>query len=1325
MKWGTGDDQSALKEYRSRLGRWFRMKKIKVEDQYDYIFFHAGSKGEQLSQTANLSNDDLKDPSKVWAHMEKSVGLADNFRVHRLTLLSYVQEDKEYIDDFYTRCRTLALKCKFSNIDERLIDQLINATRVHDSRKELLKKDDKLTVEQALDICRTHEASEAHLQAFNSKKVGVDAVKKGAKMPIKNCGYCGGDHEYGSCPAFHHECGFCHKKGHYESKCLSKAQQEKPQATQNSQKSQKSSNKPTTGDQKKGKRGRKAKKVHGVEESDVLCFDAIKSNRKDGGDIMAIVNVRLPDNPDQPATMKCKIDTGAQGNVLPLRTFKKMCPSLVDGDGVPVVGGLVRRQPFTRLDAYNGTEIVQHGVVRLTIQCSQTHSDWITAEFYVAETPGPIIVGKTTSEQLRVITVNIQELTLKVTQDMSTSPIPDKKTLTSLYPGQFKGLGKFPGEYHIDIDPEAKPVVHAPRRYPIHLRSEIEEALDEMKRLDVIEPIPETESTQWLNSLAFSRKQNGKLRVCLDPKDLNAVMRRTYHRSPTLDEVTHRLAGATVFSKLDAKHGYWSVQLDAESSALTSFSGPSGRFRFKRLPFGLRVSQDVFQEKMDLILAGCPGVINLADDIVVFGKNAEEHDSNLHRLMRRAESHSLVLNDSKCHVRCSEINFFGMVYTKTGVKPDPQKTKEIADLPSPTDAKMLMQFLGMVQYLSPFIPHLSDHTAVLRGLLKKEADFKWTATHEQAFKKLKSLICNAVTLNYFDPSLETKIQVDASKKGLGSCLLQITPDGRERVIAFASKALTEVEERYANIEREMLAVVHGAERFHTFVYGSTFVVESDHKPLEAIHLKNISGAPPRLQRMLLRIQAYDLRIAYRPGKELLLADAMSRLNPAKARTIELEHTIHMIEWTDQKSNELRQNTDADPELRVLKQIITEGWPDDAKGLPKCVKSYWSMRDLLSIDNGVILKGERVLVPASMRSDILDKLHIAHQGVVKTNLLAQTCVYWPGITKEIERKVGQCEQCMEYSRSLQKESMRLREIPTGPWRHLATDLFEVDGQHFLLIADYYSKMPFVKHIRDETSSCVIAKLKTLFSEHGIPDKLYSDGGPCYISAKFQEFATTWNFKHITSSPRYPQSNGFAERMVQTCKLILRKAKKSGTDPELAMLQARCTPVSHGLGSPADLLYGRKLRAGLPLHTLGDEDVRETLRNRSEKQAEYYNQGAKDLPELHIGQQVAIQDADTLKWRRATVEDKHDNRSYTVTTETGSTLRRNRRHLRDLPTASTTPSSGVAASSSPSSGSTPTTVELQTTSSDPGPGPSQPEPRRSARTSQRPERLIETL
>jgi hypothetical protein len=339
---------------------------------------------------------------------------------------------------------------------------------------------------------------------------------------------------------------------------------------------------------------------------------------------------------------------------------------------------------------------------------------------------------------------------------------------------------------------------------------------------------------------------------------------------------------------------------------------------------------------MDKITHDLEGVISIADDICVYGATELEHDINLHKFMQKVCICGLVLNKNKCFIKVPEITFFGSVYSQHGVKPDPARTKEITSLTAPESKKKLMSFLGMVQYLSPYIQHLSDLTAPLRNLLKKETDFVWTATHQNAFNKIKDTVSNATTLNFFYPQFQTILEVDSSKEGLGAALIQIDPEepNKERIVAFASKALSEVETQYANIERELLAVVFGVEKFHTYIYGKSIKVESDHKPLETMMLKNLSQTPPRLQRMLLRLQPYDIKITYKPGKDLQLADFLSRYRPnCEGKHIEMEQTIHSIKWSSDKLLQLQKDTKEDPILSKLIQVVVDGWPEKCSDLP--------------------------------------------------------------------------------------------------------------------------------------------------------------------------------------------------------------------------------------------------------------------------------------------------------------------------------------------------------------------------------------------------------
>ena len=468
-----------------------------------------------------------------------------------------------------------------------------------------------------------------------------------------------------------------------------------------------------------------------------------------------------------------------------------------------------------------------------------------------------------------------------------------------------------------------------------------------MEALNVI--CKESEPTDWDNSIAFSRKTDGKLRICLDPKDLNKVIKRTHHKIPTLEEIVHKFNGAKFFSKLGAQHGYWAVHLDESSSKLTTFNSPFGRYRFLRLPFGLNVSQDIFQMKMDQILEECPETLGISDDVCVFGKTEEEHDENLRNLMKISQKRGLVFNSKKCFIKQKQISY-DLIWDENGVHPDPQKCDNIQKKEAPTNVKELQQFMGIIQYMSPFIPKLSSHTDPLRKLLHKEAAWQWTESHEKAFQAIKDLVHQEMTLSYYDSKKATILEVDSSMTGIGAALIQ---DGKP--IAFASKSMTDTESRYANIERELLAVVFALERFHTYIYGKPVLVQSDHKPLENIQYKNLSKAPPRLQRMLLRIQPYNCTIQYKAGKEMIFADYLSRISPSTAYEIELDKIVHQVSISEEKYKSLQEDTAKDPDINCLKSQIIQGWPENAKDVPNIIKKYWSMRDFLSIEDGLIVK----------------------------------------------------------------------------------------------------------------------------------------------------------------------------------------------------------------------------------------------------------------------------------------------------------------------------------------------------------------------------------
>ena len=262
-------------------------------------------------------------------------------------------------------------------------------------------------------------------------------------------------------------------------------------------------------------------------------------------------------------------------------------------------------------------------------------------------------------------------------------------------------------------------------------------------------------------------------------------------------------------------------------------------------------------------------------------------------------------------------------------------------------------------------------------------------------------------------------------------------------------------------------------------------------------------------------------------------------------------------------------------------------------MQKDLRPYWCYRDELSVEDGVILKGDRVLIPESMRADVMKRLHAGHQGVEKCKLRAKISVFWDGINKDIEEVIQRCDVCQTHQRSTPKETLMPHELPTRPWQVLGTDLFHFNNAEYLIVVDYYSKFPLIRKMPTPcTSHAVVTATAEIFSEHGALQKVMSDNGPQYDCINYRKFAEEWGFEHVTSSPHFPQSNGFVERNIQSVKRTLLKARESGVNPHKAMLCLRTTPTDHHLPSPGELLYTRKMKDDLPIH------MRKVLAHRDE-------------------------------------------------------------------------------------------------------------------------------
>jgi transposase InsO family protein len=1181
------------------------------------------------------------------------------------------QKQGESVQAYVADLRNKASVCQYGQLKDELIrDRIVCGIQNEATRKILLRGSNDMTLAKAVNLCQIHELSEMYNSEL-STGVEVHATgvyKRGARntntrgrvtsqaprgrgrgQPVnkqssgaryeKTCGKCGCQHtKHDLCPAEGKTCFKCGKHNHFSSTCRT----DHVRATAGDRRQQHETRRKIhdldTDDYEYDPSGSTfvigSLEVHGVTERDE-----------------AHINVSAWDT-----EVRLKIDTGARCNVLPYNIYRD-----------------IEHSHNIRLDTSNPVRLVSYSgdhirtIGTATIPC--THNEQRhDINFQIVDRPVCALLGLQDSVKLGVVTFNNVQ-TVKpevVTNETVHTEVVSEQYLLSQYSDLFDGgLGKLPVEYDMKLDPDIIPVVCPPRRVPVAMQDQVKTELDRMVAKKVI--IPVTEPTQWVSPMvAVRKKDKNELRLCIDPRELNNAIQRPHYPMRTIEEIAARIPNAKYFTVLDASEAFYQIPLTESSSYKTTFNSPHGRFRFLRMPYGIKSASEVFQKAMDHLFSGQPCEI-IVDDILVWGTTEKEHDIRLLKVLDRAREINLKLKLKKFQFKVKEISYVGHLLTGEGLKPDPDKVRAITDMPEPEDAKAIQRFLGMVVYLAKFIPKLSDIAAPLRQLVTKDAVWQWEEIHKQAFLDIKTAIASPPVLRYYDVKKEVTLTCDASQKGLGAACLQ---DGVP--VAYASRALTQTQQGYAQIEKELLAVVFACNKFYDYVYGRRVTVETDHKPLEIIVKKPLLSAPMRLQKMLMQLQRYDISVVYKKGKDLYIADTLSRayLTETTPPLGEDEYEVmSVLPISTPRMEQLREVTADDPVLCELSRTIHHGWPDAVRDTHPDVRAFFTFREQLVVHEGVVYKGDRVVVPDKLRHEYISQIHRGHLGAASSILRARDLLYWPNMGQDIDNFVKQCAVCNSVKPHQQKQPMKMHQVPDRPWGILATDLFTWNDQSYLVLTDSYSGWIELNSLNDGTTSrAIIDKLKPHFTRFGTPDELYSDNGPQYSSAEFKQFAKDWQFKHVTSSPGYAQSNGLAEKAVQTAKGMLEKCRRDGSDPYIALLNLRNTPRDAVLKSPAQRLLSRRTKTPIPTsprllepEPLERGDVYNQLVRKRCNQKRFYDRGAQpELPELHSGDTVRLQTTKGYNTKGFVKQHSGDPRSYIVNAG-GTDYRRNRKHL----------------------------------------------------------------
>ena len=729
-----------------------------------------------------------------------------------------VQSQNESLNDYYRRLKTKATDCGFANENEEIKTQIIHKTRDPRLRRKALRESMDLTA--LLSYGTTLEVTDQQAQkltdAASSNNV-VNDIRPSSRSTTQNprhtrvlrnpsertnssprkgsskghnhspstrtCGNCGGafPHKNGreSCPARGKECASCGKIGHFAKWCRSTPRY---------------SSRPAA----------REKPVHHVshttpqeayldDSDDDHCFNlnSVTSTNTQPETKILIGNTRV----------KVLIDSGVPVNILNKNIFDII---KARDDNIDLLS------TNAKIRAYGAENPLDLAGEFQTVTATETGKSAL-ATFYVTSGNAKCILGCESSTQLGLLTLNVNNVTQHV--DTQVTEILRK------HEALFQGTGNLKGvEVKLEIDETVQPVAQPARRIPHSMTSKVNDKLKEMRDEGIIEKVEG--ATPWLSPLIAIPKKTGNVRLVLDMRIPNTALIRRRVQIPTVDEILRKMEGATIFTEVDLSQGYLQLTSAEESRYITAFPTPEdGPHRFTRLIMGASPSGEHFHEIIHDLIKEIPGVANISDNIWIWSHDKATHLQQLDQLLTKLETSGITLKLPKCSFAVPQINVFGHIVSASGIQPDDKKIKAVQEAPHPTTASEVRSFLGLTNYCSRYIPAYSSLTFPLRQLTKADSQFEWNNEQEQAFQSLKQALTSSPVLAHYSLEAKTRVVVDASPWAVGAVLLQEQTDTSWRPVAYGSRSLTETERKYAQIEKEGLAIVFGCEHFHMYLYG--------------------------------------------------------------------------------------------------------------------------------------------------------------------------------------------------------------------------------------------------------------------------------------------------------------------------------------------------------------------------------------------------------------------------------------------------------------------------------------------------------------------------
>lgn len=709
------------------------------------------------------------------------------------------------------------------------------------------------------------------------------------------------------------------------------------------------------------------------------------------------------------------------------------------------------------------------------------------------------------------------------TPDMHQLSEEEKERLAkvvALFPSsEREGLGKTALLKHTINIGESKPVKQ--RYYAVSpaVERKMYEEVDRMLELGVIE---ESQSP-WNSPVTVVTKSNGKARLCLDARQVNAATVKDAYPMPLIDSIMSRLNDTRYISSVDLKDAFWQIELDEGSRDKTAFTVP-GRplYQFVRMPFGLCNAAQSMCRLMDLAIPSVlrESVFVYIDDLLVVSENFNMHLERLEIVAKCLRKANLTINVDKSKFVMRTIRYLGHIVGNGEIKADPGRVRCINQFPQPTTVKQVRRFLGMAGWYQRYIKGYAATAAPLTDLLKKAERFKWNPAAQDAFDALKTSLTTAPVLTHPDFSLPFYIQCDASAAGVGGVLFQLS-GGEEHPIAFMSKKLNTAQRNYSVTELECLAAILCVAKFRCYVEGMKFTIITDHASLKwLMSQKDLAG---RLARWSLKLQGFNFDIEHRKGSANIVPDTLSRMDIAELQVVGTPIDLKSPEFTSDEYEQLKTTVWARqhelPDLEIREAAVYKRTQFRSSDETVDTETMW-----------------KLWVPEGLRQQVIADAHLpstaAHGGTDKTTALVRRFFFWPGLNTDVRAFVASCAVCKETKAPNQTLRPPMgKAFPTErPFQRLYIDLLgpyprsKAKNTTILIVLDQLTKFVWLKALRKATATIIVQFLENdIFHLVGAPESVMSDNGVQFVAKEFKALLDRYGVNHIRTASHAPQAN----------------------------------------------------------------------------------------------------------------------------------------------------------------------------------------------------------